>query len=168
MKNQLQFLMARLVVLLSALVIATTAYGQEVETIRFSELQPRLEAPEAEVLIVNFWATWCKPCVEELPYFEAVQARYKPEEVKVLLVSLDFPRQKDSRLLPFINKHQIASEVVLLDETDFNSFIDVVSPEWSGALPATVMIAKSGRKRFYGSPFEEGELAKAVQLFKEP
>lgn len=168
MLKQTQNLMRRLVVFLFAVVISANAMGQVVETIRFSDLRPRLETPEAEVLIVNFWATWCKPCVEELPYFEAVQGSYNPAQVKVLLVSMDFPRQKESKLLPFIKKHSIASEVVLLDETDFNAFIDIVSPEWSGAIPATVFIAKSGRKAFFGAPFEKGELNSALDTFMNP
>lgn len=155
-----------LVVLALALVVYSGAQGQTtVETIRFSDLQPRLEKAPGEVLIVNFWATWCGPCVKELPYFEEVGREYADKGVKVLLVSLDFPRQKESRLIPFIEANGVESEVVLLDETDFNAFIDLVSPEWSGAIPATLFISGTGEKAFYGESFEEGELQHALSTF---
>lgn len=156
----------RLVVLVLGLVLYNAVGAQTmVETIRFTDLQPRLASAPEEVLIVNFWATWCKPCVEELPYFEEVGREYADKGVKVLLVSLDFPRQKDSKLIPFIENNDLQSEVVLLDETDFNAFIDLVSPEWSGAIPATLFVSGSGEKAFYGASFEEGELQEALSKF---
>ena len=100
--------------------------------------------------VLNFWATWCKPCVKELPYFEQVGAMYKEKGVKVILVSLDFPEQLD-HLRNFIEKKEIASEVVFLDDGDANRWIPLVDDSWSGAIPATIIYNNKKRNFFEGS-----------------
>jgi thiol-disulfide isomerase/thioredoxin len=100
--------------------------------------------------VVNFWATWCIPCVAELPYFEQLQQQYLSQKLKVYLVSLDFIKHKDQKLVPFLTKQKIKSEVVLLDEPDYNAWIDKVNPAWSGALPATIIFnTKRQQKTFF-------------------
>lgn len=114
--------------------------------------------------MVNFWATWCAPCVKELPYFERVNRDYKDKNVEVLLVSLDFPKKKKSKLIPFIQKKKIQSEVVLLDDVNEQFWIADISEEWSGALPATLIYSK-GKRKFYEKSFTEEELQKEIQSF---
>ena len=99
---------------------------------------------EDELLVVNFWATWCAPCIKELPYFEALN---QEQEVRVVLVSLDFVEQLEKRLDPFILKHKIKSELYVLDDMDANKWIDMVDPTWSGTIPATLLI--KGKKRHF-------------------
>jgi thiol-disulfide isomerase/thioredoxin len=106
--------------------------------------------------VVNFWATWCGPCVKELPYFEEIANHYSAKEVKLTLVSLDFVKQIDRKLIPFIKENNILSEVVLLDVSDPNSWIDRVDPAWSGAIPIT-LIYKNGKKYFYEREFHSFE-----------
>ena len=90
------------------------------------------------------------PCVAELPYFEQLQQRYISQKVKLYLVSLDFIKQKDQKLIPFLTKQKIKSEVILLDEPDYNAWIDKVNPAWSGALPATMIFnTKRKQKTFF-------------------
>jgi hypothetical protein len=83
--------------------------------------------------------------VEEMPYFVRIQEKYQDEKVKILLVSLDFPSNIERRVIPFIKKHQITSEVVLLDDPDANAWINKVHSDWSGALPATIIYKKENR-----------------------
>jgi thiol-disulfide isomerase/thioredoxin len=121
------------------------------------------------VYVVNFWATWCKPCVEELPYFEQLQEQYKDRKLKVLLVSNDFKKQVDTRLRPFIKKHKLKSRVLLMGESNPNNWIDKADPSWSGAIPATLIIC--GQKKFLH--FREGEttfeeLEKIIKPLIEP
>ncbi len=120
----------------------------EIPVVNFEELQQYLSEFGDKTLVINFWATWCVPCVKELPYFEQTTANYNTEEVEVILVSLDFPNQITSRLIPFIEKNDLKSKVILLDDPDANSWIDKVSPEWSGAIPATV-IRRGDKEAFY-------------------
>lgn len=104
--------------------------------------------------IINFWATWCKPCVEELPAFETIQKKYKDQKVKVILVSCDFKKQLDLRVVPFIKTNGLKSEVVLMNETDPNNWIERVDSRFSGAIPATLIVNGSKQFRF----FKEGEI----------
>jgi len=145
---------------------ALVASGQTIEVVKFPRLRQVINAPGDEIRVVNFWATWCKPCVEELGYFEALPGQLEGREVKVVLVSLDFAEEVDKKVKKFVDKKGLKSQVMLLDETDQHSFIDFVSPEWSGAIPATLIIdAKTGRKSFYERAFKEGALEKALEEF---
>lgn len=120
----------------------------QVAELSFEQLEPYLNRQSDTVYVVNFWATWCAPCVRELPYFERLAKEYDAKKLKVLLVSLDFPRQKESRLLPFIERMKLESEVVLLNAPNANAWIDKVNPEWSGAIPATLIYTREYRGFF--------------------
>jgi thiol-disulfide isomerase/thioredoxin len=136
--------------------------AQTVPTLHYTELKPLLNQKGDDLYVVNFWATWCAPCVKELPYFEALNQR---EDVEVLLVSLDFPKHKESRLLPFIKKNNLKSKLVLLDDTNENYWINDIHPNWSGALPATLIYTKKQRG-FYEQSFTKEELFTLVESFK--
>jgi|TARA_A200000113_G_scaffold223732_2_gene240021 thiol-disulfide isomerase/thioredoxin len=136
--------------------------AQTVPTLHYTELKPLLNQKGDDLYVVNFWATWCAPCIKELPYFEALNQR---EDVEVLLVSLDFPKHKESRLLPFIKKNNLKSKLVLLDDTNENYWINDIHPNWSGALPATLIYTKKQRG-FYEQSFTKEELFTLVESFK--
>jgi thiol-disulfide isomerase/thioredoxin len=121
--------------------------------IKFNIIDSLLHHNNSEtVLVINFWATWCKPCVTELPYFEQLNKDYAASNVKVIFVSLDFKRQFESRLIPFVEKNNINAEVLLLDEPDYNSWIDKVDSSWSGAIPASAIITRN-KKLFFEKEF---------------
>ncbi|KPL14776.1 MAG: hypothetical protein AMS26_09530 [Bacteroides sp. SM23_62] len=111
----------------------------------FNDFEPHLHFQNDTTYLVNFWASWCTPCVEELPAFERIGEEFRHQKVKVLLVSLDFPRQIESRLVPFLEQHQIRSEVIVLNDPDANNWIDRVDPSWSGSIPATVIYHRRDR-----------------------
>lgn len=117
-----------------------TIYSQNVSVIKITDLEKRIRNNSDTTYIVNFWATWCVPCVKELPDFDSISATYINKKVKVLLVSLDFKEDLKIKLLPFISTKKVRSEVVLLDELNANYFIPKVSDEWTGAIPATLII----------------------------
>lgn len=89
--------------------------------------------------VLNFWATWCLPCVEELPALEQFSQAHKKEKVRVILVSLDFVRKLDITLQPYIDKQKIKTEVVLLNEPNYNSWINKVDKHWGGSIPCTLV-----------------------------
>lgn len=111
--------------------------------------------------VVNFWATWCVPCVKELPAFEQLSQKYKSQKVKVILVSLDMPKQAETRLLPFIERQKIKSKVLLMRNPDQNTWVPKVNADWSGAIPATVIYNKDKRS-FYERSFTLAELEKEL------
>ncbi len=128
-------------------------YAEKVASLNFEALERKYFQKNTDsIYVINFWATWCKPCVKELPAFEKIGSEYSNKKVKVVLVSLDFPDKIEEQVIPFIKKNNIESEVVLLDDPDANSWIPKVSPEWSGAIPATV-IYKRDKRKFYEQSF---------------
>ncbi|MFL9842923.1 TlpA family protein disulfide reductase [Flavobacterium rhizosphaerae] len=131
----------------------------------FEGLEYFLNQKNDTTYVVNFWATWCVPCVEELPNFEKVNAELKKDKVKVILVSLDMVKMIESRLLPFIENKQLQSQVLLLRDPDSNSWIPKISKSWSGAIPATVIYNKTKRK-FYEQSFTYEELKNEIIKFK--
>lgn len=125
------------------------ATAQQLSVYKKSDLLKRIYNSSDTTYIVNFWATWCKPCVAELPEFEAFYQAHRTEAVKVLLVTLDFREDLEKRVLPFLQKNKYSSEVILLDETNGNDFIDAIHTQWSGAIPATLITAKDKRKQVF-------------------
>lgn len=130
----------------------------------YSSLAPLLNRKDDKTYVVNFWATWCKPCVEELPAFEKLNKNYKDKNVEVLLVSLDFPDEVTGKLLPFLKEHKIASHVVLFDDPNQDVWISKINEDWSGALPATLIYNASERK-FFEKPFTYKNLENELHQF---
>lgn len=136
----------------------------KVPSLDFSELNKFLTIENDTTYVVNFWATWCRPCIKELPAFEKLTVDYSDKKVKVLLVSLDFPDKIDSQVVPFIEKNNILSQVLLLDDGDANSWIPKVSEKWSGAIPATLIYNKN-KRLFYERSFSFEELQGELNKF---
>lgn len=151
-----------------ALLISILPYqNDKLEVYDYDGLEPLINQKDDKVHVVNFWATWCGPCIKELPYFEAVNEKYKNENVEVLLVSLDFPSKYDSALKPYIKKNNIKCKVVALDDTDQNKWIPAIHENWSGAIPATI-IYKGNKRLFYERSFTQEELETEVKKFLRP
>lgn len=135
-----------------------------VKTYTYSELKPLLEMNDGKTYIINFWATWCAPCVKELPAFEKLKSVYATKGIDVLLVSLDFPKQINKRVIPFIVKKNLQSKVVLLDNGKDDSWFKSIDSNWSGAIPATLIYNKNKRK-FYEQSFDFESLEAEFQTF---
>ncbi|WP_428653755.1 TlpA disulfide reductase family protein [Runella sp.] len=140
--------------------------AQEVTVVKWKEIQDILSQSSDTTFVINFWATWCKPCVTEIPYFEEVQRNFKDKNVKVVLVSMDFAKDLTTRVIPFVNKRQLISKVWVLNEPDANSWIDKVSAEWSGAIPATLIVNNQKKKKvFFEQKLEYDRLVKELSDF---
>ncbi|MBK8518479.1 MAG: TlpA family protein disulfide reductase [Saprospiraceae bacterium] len=115
--------------------------------------------------VINFWATWCKPCVKELPFFEAFKQKVSDEKIKIILVSLDFKNQVESHLLPFLKKNKYTSETLVLTDKDYNTWLPLVDTDWEGSIPATILIGGS-KKLFAEREFaSEDDLSEFVFSF---
>ena len=128
--------------------------NQDIPVYDFNEFEPLIYTKSDKTYLVNFWAMWCAPCVKELPYIEEFAVKYP--DVEVILVSLDFPKDIETKLKPFLKKKNITQKVVLLDDADANAWIDKIDPNWSGAIPFTIMFNKNERL-FYERSFENLE-----------
>lgn len=140
--------------------------GITVNSYDFKSFEPFLNQNDDMVYVVNFWATWCAPCIVELPHFEKLGLAYKDKKVKVLLVSLDSKKNVEKSLIPFIRKKNLQSKYVLLSDPDMNGWIPKVDAQWSGALPATIIYnGSSGKRKFFEQSFTYEELELEVKSF---
>jgi thiol-disulfide isomerase/thioredoxin len=138
--------------------------GLTVGLYTYDAFKSYLEADNDTIYVVNFWATWCKPCVEELPSFEQLYQNYKDKKVRLILVSLDFEKQIESKLIPFMKKNELKGEVLVLKQKGMNDWIDKIDPSWSGALPATIIYNKN-KRAFFEQSFEYEALETKLQEF---
>ena len=134
-----------------------TSSNDTIEIVDFDGLYGKIDLSVDKTYVINFWATWCAPCVKELPYFEEVNKQSKDNNTEVILVSLDFPSQIESKLKPYLKKNKIKSKVILLDDSKINTWVPKVSERWDGGIPAT-LIVNSSNYNFYPKPFEKEEL----------
>ncbi len=148
--------------LLLILIVPVLLSAQEIEIVDFETLQPELQKYDDTVRIVNFWATWCVPCVQEMPYFIKASEKYQNKKVKFLFVSLDFPKNLESQVIPFIRKRKIKDKVILLDDPDANSWINQVDSSWSGAIPAT-LVYRGNKRSFVEGSIDYEELIKMIE-----
>lgn len=131
-----------------------TDYNSKIEIIeQFSELQAIINSEKDKVLVVNFWATTCPPCIKEMPHFNKLESEYGSDKYRILLVSLDRVKDLESRVYPFVSKHEIKPEVMVLADEDYSSWTDKIDASWYGALPATA-IYKDGKKNFRFGTYE--------------
>lgn len=130
----------------------------------YDGIKPLLDLEDDTLRIFNFWATWCVPCVKELPHFERVNKDFAHEKVKVILLSLDFYEDIEPALIPFIKKHELQSEVVLLDDPDANRWIPLVHESWDGAIP--ISLFKQGQETsFIARVLSHEELVNEINNF---
>ncbi|MGB3590389.1 MAG: TlpA disulfide reductase family protein [Nonlabens sp.] len=137
-----------------------TAVAQVIDRTEFKAV---LNSQADKVQVINFWATWCAPCVEELPAFEELGKNYQ-DQVEVILVSLDDIENIDKLVNPFLSKLNIKSQVKLLDDPYAAEWIPLVDSHWDGAIPVTLVKTNNSR-RFYNQTFTYEELEKAINEY---
>ena len=150
------------IVCLSLIIYTVNA---QVKLLTLDDLDKRIAQGKDTTYVINFWATWCSPCVAELPNFEKLRLANLKKPVKVLLVSLDFKSKLQKSVIPFVKTNNIKAEVFLLNEPDQQQYIERIDKNWSGAIPATLFVKKKVR-RFYEKEFTEQELKETLLNLK--
>lgn len=142
--------------------LAGNLCAQEVKSIKLTELEKTI-AESKTPLIVNFWATFCKPCIEEIPYFQEEAKKHEKEGVQLLLVSLDLKSYYPQKVQAFANKQKFTVPVFWLNETDADYFCPRIDPKWTGSIPASLFINnKTGYRKFIEAELTQGELQKEI------
>ncbi len=147
-----------LIVLLASIHLS----AQNVEVVKFADLQSKMLYTEAPLTVFNFWATWCGPCIKELPHFDELGK--SNDDIKVYLISLDFPDQLQ-KVKNFVSKKSLTSEVLFLDEKDPDDYMPKVSEQWTGAIPATLFVTDLGKTYFHEKAFTKEQLKEAVNKY---
>ena len=116
---------------------------EKVETVNLNDLQGQMYSDSSQLTVVNFWATWCKPCIEEIPYFKALRKDFDTHSLKILMVSIDGSSHL-SKVEKVTQKRNIPPQVLLLSYRPYDAeqFINTIHPNWSGAIPYTLFIKK--------------------------
>lgn len=154
--------MKKLFLFFILLAIGVSAHAQQIPALNARQIIARTAAKDT-VYIVNFWATWCPPCVAELPEFNALQQRYAGKPVKVLLVSLDFKEDYPFKLARFLERKRMTPEVVWMSDTNPNVFIPLIEETWEGSIPATAIVhTGKNYKKFVEGTVTERQIATVV------
>jgi len=132
--------------------------------IDFPEFERMADEKTGKIRVFNFWATWCAPCVKEMPYFQRLKA--EDEDIELIFISLDDGRRPE-RVTDFMKKRNITSPVYLLNDVDYNQWIDKVDPEWSGAIPATLFVKPNGVRSFFEGEMSYEELKTMINQLKK-
>ncbi|MBC7536777.1 MAG: TlpA family protein disulfide reductase [Ferruginibacter sp.] len=146
--------MKKIIISFCFYIVAFASYGQDIPKWKITDVEKLVNAKNGEVLVLNFWATFCKPCVAEIPAFIEAAGKYKSEGVKLFLISLDLPSYYPSKIKTFAAKYQFNTNISWLDETNADYFCPKVDSGWSGSIPATLIVNTKTGYRF----FTEGEM----------
>ncbi len=134
----------------SGSIIAQNNWKADVQLITAEQLLQRVNIHKDTIYVVNFWASWCKPCVEELPLIENIDQHYENTPVKIVLASIDSESQIETQLKPFLKEHFIMNEVVVIKDGMSTSWTTKINKEWSGSIPSTLFIYQEQKTFFEG------------------
>lgn len=143
--------------------INSPLFSQEIESINLKDFQKILQDPSDKVLVVNFWATWCAPCIKELPLLEKLHQ--ENSNARVLLVSMDYDLDPDiEKVVRFQNRKKLQAKILFLTESDPNSWIDKIDKRWSGSLPTTLVInTKTKKSELVQGEIVDGQLEELIR-----
>ncbi len=154
--------MRRNFLIIFSVFISGFIFGQEIKKVKITDLEKTITESKTP-LIINFWASWCKPCLEEIPYFMEEVQKHRKDSLKLLLVSLDMKEAYPVQIKKTISKRKITVPVQWLDETNADYFCPKVDPKWSGAIPASLFINnKTGYRKFFEEQLSHEELKKEI------
>jgi thiol-disulfide isomerase/thioredoxin len=141
----------------------TSARAQSIPKWKLKDLQSAIKNVNKPT-IFNFWATFCKPCVEEIPYFQQIVKKYDSVGVQLVLVSLDLSEAYPKQIASFASKHKFVSPIKFLAETNADLFCPAVDTSWTGAIPATLFVNnKTGYRKFYEEQISKEKLDKEIR-----
>ncbi|HSU27096.1 MAG TPA: TlpA disulfide reductase family protein [Chitinophagaceae bacterium] len=146
------------------LLFVTVIHGQGIGKVKITELEKTIRESKRP-MIINFWATFCVPCVEEIPYFQSAVKAHARDSILLILVSLDLEDYYPAKIKNFATKKKILAPIVWLDEYNADYFCPKVDSSWSGAIPASLFINnKTGYRKFFEEQLSKEKLAKEITM----
>jgi thiol-disulfide isomerase/thioredoxin len=153
----------RITAFIAALAIGLTTKAQQIPAWKASDLKTAIDTATVPT-IFNFWATFCRPCIAELPTFQAAANQYKSKGLRLVMVSLDVKQAFPKAVSAFVKKRRLTSPVVFLDEASPDVFVPLVESTWSGSIPASLFINGSRNyRRFIEDELSRGKLYKEIR-----
>jgi len=147
--------------------IASFGFSQTIRKVKVTEVEDYIKNSDHPI-VLNCWATWCAPCVEEIPYFMETVKKYSDQKVELLLVSLDFAKSYPTKIQELIKKKNFEATFFWLNETNADYFCPKIDPKWDGTLPSTLFVnAKTGYRKFFGRPMTDRQIALEVSKLVE-
>ena len=148
-----------------AVVASMVTSAQKIRSLKIEEVADFYKTKKEGVYVVSFWATFCKPCIGEIPYLQSISRKYNSQHVNLLLVSLDLPSYYPRKIKKFVKENNFTAPVAWLNETDADHFCPVIDKSWSGAMPATLFVnAGTGYRKFVESSMTEEQFEKELRL----
>ena len=156
----------KIILVLGVCLLTQLSMAQKAELVSLEKLKTIIAGKEKPIQVINFWATWCAPCVKELPLLEKLNQ--ERSDVKVTLVSMDMDLDPNpEKVHKFVSRKNIQSRVIILNESNPNSWISKIEKSWSGALPATLIVnSATGKRKFWERELHEGDLEKLIEEVK--
>jgi thiol-disulfide isomerase/thioredoxin len=145
------------------LLLGSTAFSQPVKKVKVTEVEEYVKNSDHPI-VLNCWATWCAPCIEEIPYFMETVKKYSDQKVELLLVSLDFATSYPNKIQELIKKKKFDATFFWLNETNADYFCPKIDPKWDGTLPSTLFVnPKTGYRQFFGRPMTDRQVELEVK-----
>ena len=140
------------------LLIASFGFSQTIKKVKATEVEEYIKNSDHPI-VLNCWATWCAPCVEEIPYFMETVKKYSEQKVELVLMSVDFATSYPHKILDLIKKRHFEATFLWLNETNADYFCPKIDPKWDGTLPSTLFVdPKTGYRKFFGRPMTDRQI----------
>ena len=147
-------------------VIPKTASLKPLHTPEILQMLSRFEHDSQVVHVVNFWATWCGPCVQELPLFREADSAFKSTSAPVKFSFFSFDMKEHAeKAAALMLKKGFTNPGYLINEVDHDALIRGISEHWQGNIPFTVILGK-GKKKVHDQPFPN--INALIQFIQEP
>lgn len=160
--------MTRFLFLFSALALISCKddenKAQKIKIDKYEQVFNHFTKKNDTLYVVNFWATWCAPCVEEMPNFTKANETFKDQKFKMILVSLDRAKDFETKMKPFLTENSITADTYLLDDnTRMNTWIPLINKQWDGKIPVTAFYKKGEQIGFVPNTLNYETLEKIIK-----